>query len=660
MDDALNEKGYWITGTTTKYHLVAEPGVTTAITLDNVDITVDITKLDCINVSHADVVITLVRKNRLYSQAGGTADKYKNGNAITKDGMDGSLTIQCENEDKKGHRCDESCGSLSAKGDPSKSHAGAIGGTYRVAINPDTKPIETGFVNFTIKGGNIEASAGAHCPGIGAACRAQERGGYTKDILISGGNVTAVGTQYGSGIGSGMGTKVDGIRITGGTVKATGGQYAPGIGASGTLDAFTSFQTQETENVVISGGDTVVTAIGDAERYAGDRVRRRKQQGEKRRGISGYRLSGVYPGRYFIDRLYVHGRHAFLRIDGYQGRKILYKGLFRTFRDANDIDKTSKEQIGANHLISKSGGEPFTGEQLKQLTKVTGKQENGEYFPADELSIADETQLEAINEAKKKGQIGDFPLTFTTANGTKATVTVSFRMDGTDAAQIDPEKPTSMIGANDFEEETGGEAFEEEEIKKLGELKGKDPGGEHISYGHYLLNAEQYKKINDAKTAGKAGVFPLTYETADGEKAVISVTLVKYDQTTENPENGETLKGKDVISKTGGAAFSEEQLLAMTKASGLDQDGKPLPEGQISLADSSQVEKINQAKKAGAKGEFPLTIKTEGGTEVAVTVYLTDEGSDGTAYDPENPVQPSGLTMRSMRPEERRLQKKRS
>lgn len=101
MDDALNEKGYWITGTTTKYHLVAEPGVTTAITLDNVDITVDITKLDCINVSHADVVITLVRKNRLYSQAGGTADKYKNGNAITKDGMDGSLTIQCENEDKK-------------------------------------------------------------------------------------------------------------------------------------------------------------------------------------------------------------------------------------------------------------------------------------------------------------------------------------------------------------------------------------------------------------------------------------------------------------------------------------------------------------------------------------------------------------------------------
>lgn len=638
MDDALNEKGYWITGTTTKYHLVVEPKVTTAITLDNVDITVDTTKLDCINVSHADVVITLVGKNRLYSQAGGRDDIYKNGNAITKDGMDGSLTIQCENADKKGHRCNESCGSLSAKGDPSKFHAGAIGGTYRVAINPDTKPIETGFVNFTIKGGNIEASAGAHCPGIGAACRAQEKGGYTKDILISGGNVTAVGTQYGSGIGSGMGTKVDGIRITGGTVKATGGQYAPGIGASGTADSFVSFQTQETENVVISGGDTVVTAIGDDGGMPGigsgggnSKVKNVKASPDT--GYQGY----IQDGTSLTDYTFMNGTPFSGPTDIKVGR-FYTKVYFGPFRDANDIDKTSKEQIGANHLISKSGGEPFTGEQLKQLTKVTGKQENGEYFPTDQLSIADETQLEAINEAKKKGQIGDFPLTYTTANGTKATVTVSLRMDGTDAAQINPEKPTSMIGANDFEEETGGEAFGEEEIKKLGELKGKDPEGNNIPYGDYLLDAEQYKKINDAKTAGKAGIFVLTYETADGKKAVISVTLVKYDQTAENPDNGETLKGKDVISKTGGAAFSEDQLLAMTKASGFDQDGKPLPDGQISLSDSSQVEKINQAKKAGAKGEFPLTIKTEGGTEVAVTVYLTDEGSDGTAYDPGNPA----------------------
>ncbi|MBS7008928.1 InlB B-repeat-containing protein [Anaerostipes sp.] len=637
MEDSLNEKGYWITGTTKTYNLVVEPGVTTAITLDNVDITVDIKKLDCINVSHANVVLTLVGKNHLYSQAGG-AGIYENGNALTKDGMDGSLTLQCEEADNKGHRCDENCGTLLANGDTTKRHAGAIGGTYRVAINPDTKPIETGFVNFTIKGGNIEAFGGSHCPGIGAACRAQEKGGYTKNIEISGGNVKAIGTEYGSGIGSGMGTKVDGIKITGGTVTATGGQYAPGIGASATGASFVSFQTQETQNVVISGGDTVVTAIGDSGTNmpgigsGGGNSKVTNVTASPDTGYQGY----IQDGTSLSDYTFMDGTPFSKETDIKVGR-FYTKVYFGPFRDANDIDKTSKEQIGANHLISKSGGEPFTEEQLKQLTKVTGKQESGEYFPSSQLSIADQKQLDAINEAKMKGQIGDFPLTYTTENGTKATVTISLRTDGTDAAKMDPEKPTSMIGANDFREETGGDPFGEEEIKKLGELKGKDPDGNNIPLGNYLLNTEQYQKINDAKTAGKVGVFPLTYETADGKKAVINVTLVKYDQAAENPDNGEILKGKDVISKTGGSAFEEEQLKALTNPQILDADGNKLPKEQISIADSSQVQKINEAKTSGSTGEFPLTLKTDGGTEVTVTVFLKDEGSDGAKYDPQDP-----------------------
>ena len=45
--------------------------------------------------------------------------------------------------------------------------------------------------------------------------------------MISGGNVKAVGTQYGAGIGTGYGSKVDGIYISGGHVDAQGGKYAP-------------------------------------------------------------------------------------------------------------------------------------------------------------------------------------------------------------------------------------------------------------------------------------------------------------------------------------------------------------------------------------------------------------------------------------------------
>lgn len=40
-------------------------------------------------------------------------------------------------------------------------------------------------------------------PGIGSSCRSQDYGGYTKNIRISGGNVTAKGNEYCSGIGSG-------------------------------------------------------------------------------------------------------------------------------------------------------------------------------------------------------------------------------------------------------------------------------------------------------------------------------------------------------------------------------------------------------------------------------------------------------------------------
>ncbi|MCB6607066.1 hypothetical protein LI120_16000, partial [Anaerostipes caccae] len=98
-----------------------------------------------------------------------------------------------------------------------------------------------------------------------------------------------------------------------------------------------------------------------------------------------------------------------------------------------------KEQIGANHVISKSGGKPFSEELLHHLTKVTGKQENGTNFPPEQLTLAKPEELEVINAAKTKGEIGDFPLTYTTPNGTEVTVTVFLRNDGEDAGGFDKE-----------------------------------------------------------------------------------------------------------------------------------------------------------------------------------------------------------------------------
>ena len=87
------------------------------------------------------------------------------------------------------------------------------------------------------------------------------------------------------------------------------------------------------------------------------------------------------------------------------------------------------------------------------------------------------------------------------------TANVCLRDDGTDAAGMDPENPDPTIGANNFEKDTGGDAFTEEELKIYGELKGKDKDGTTISLDGFSVDKNSLKKINQAKTAGISGVF---------------------------------------------------------------------------------------------------------------------------------------------------------
>lgn len=185
-ETSLNPKGYRITGTTTSNTIKVEPEVTTDIMLDNVSVTSSGTK-NCMDVSHANVTITLVGNNLL--SCGATA--Y---GALVKDGMDDSrLIIQCEHADEKGHTCSEgTCGKLRAEG--TVEHATAIG---NIIANRTVKE-ESRFSNLTIKGGIVNAQAGEHNCAIGAACGSYANGGtdtkqYAENIRIEGGIITAKG-----------------------------------------------------------------------------------------------------------------------------------------------------------------------------------------------------------------------------------------------------------------------------------------------------------------------------------------------------------------------------------------------------------------------------------------------------------------------------------
>ena len=60
---------------------------------------------------------------------------------------------------------------------------------------------------------------------------------------------------------------------------------------------------------------------------------------------------------------------------------------FGPFRDENTVESKTNEQIGANHIISKTGGNGFTKEQLKQLTKVAAKDKTGNDLEDDQISF---------------------------------------------------------------------------------------------------------------------------------------------------------------------------------------------------------------------------------------------------------------------------------
>ena len=188
--------------------------------------------------------------------------------------------------------------------------------------------------------------------------------------------------------------------------------------------------------------------------------------------------------------------------------KFCTKVYFGPFRDVNGIEDATKEQIGANHVISKSGGKPFTEELLHHLTKVTGKQQDGTDFPPEQLTLAKPDELDSINAAKTKGEIGDFPLTYWTPENTTVTITVLLRDEGTDAAKEGQDGAFSVIGANHTTKPMKAELFTEEQIIELCQAKGKDKNLDNM---RILVDETQLAVINRAKKMEKQGFLILRF-----------------------------------------------------------------------------------------------------------------------------------------------------
>ena len=127
-------------------------------------------------------------------------------------------------------------------------------GYYRAGLEKNTSAgtLTLKDDNKEAGSGSLNAEGGALSAGIGGSYNGYSANNGTKNIIITGGTVTATGGDGGAGIGGGKGGAAENITITGSRVTATGNSGGAGIGGGERCDG---------ENITITG--STVTATGD-------------------------------------------------------------------------------------------------------------------------------------------------------------------------------------------------------------------------------------------------------------------------------------------------------------------------------------------------------------------------------------------------------------
>lgn len=133
------------------------------------------------------------------------------------------------------------------------------------------------------------------------------------------------------------------------------------------------------------------------------------------------------------------------------------------------------------------------------------------------------------------------------------------------------------IMANHVISSTGGKGFTEAQIKVLTGLAGsKDDGTPYTIDELSFSDAKQLEKINKAKTSGKTGDYPLSFQTPQGTEITVTVYLRKEgsDNAEYRPEApSASIGANDTVQPTGGKAFTEDEIINLCGAKGKDKDG---------------------------------------------------------------------------------------
>lgn len=194
-------------------------------------------------------------------------------------------------------------------------------------------------------------------------------------------------------------------------------------------------------------------------------------------------------------------------------------------RDVGESASGSLPAVAADNAVHKTGGDAFTPDEVKSLTKLVGSASDGIHLSYGDITV-DADGFAALNAAKTAGKTGDFPITYTyvdpvTKDSVSCSVTVTLTTSGTETTATDE----PQAGSEDTTHATGGEAWTSDELRTICSVVGRDSSG-NIVTSSMTADAAQLKAVNDAKTAGKTGTFSLTYGFSDSAGKKVATTSI--------------------------------------------------------------------------------------------------------------------------------------
>jgi len=193
------------------------------------------------------------------------------------------------------------------------------------------------------------------------------------------------------------------------------------------------------------------------------------------------------------------------------------------------LDSVTPSMVSSNRIIYGKSNGALSEETSRFYAQAVAFDFVEEVF-SRQMTVVDLSYLQALNQLIESSGENNGVLKFSTPGGAMYVTSEVFLRDHAAKPDADPHNPnrttSGNIGANDFTvriNEPGVVGMEE--AKQYGRAIAMDMFGNMYAISGISVNDIELQTINNAKEAGHAGVFPLTFTSPKGKTVTVKVTV---------------------------------------------------------------------------------------------------------------------------------------